>query len=83
MLFNVGQDGILRPDSIRPVPVFIPFCGAKRDGCNPGTPIANRPQDAILPHITPTIPLSCRSPLFAGSFPAFADKLATTVPPCL
>jgi hypothetical protein len=27
----VGRDGILRPDGIRPVTVFIPFCGAKRD----------------------------------------------------
>jgi hypothetical protein len=34
-----GQDGI------RPVRVYIPFFGAKRDGCNPGWPIANPPQD--------------------------------------
>jgi hypothetical protein len=27
----VGQDGILRPDGIRPLQVFIPLGGAKRD----------------------------------------------------
>jgi hypothetical protein len=26
----VGQDGILRPDAIRPLRVFIPLGGAKR-----------------------------------------------------
>ena len=56
----MGQDGILRPDGIRPAPVFIAF--------NRSTIVAI--QECRLPigskmpscHITPANPLSSRKP---------------------
>jgi len=60
------EDGILRPNGIRPVTVSIPFCGAERDHGEMvqthGRPITNRPQDAILPHNEPAIHVATQPP---------------------
>jgi hypothetical protein len=86
----VGQDGILRPDGIRPVQVIIPIGGAKRHTCRLSLfwwpmvpnrivpsrkPITNRPQDAILPHIKALRSLGFQqSHLIRGSFHRSGDS---------